>query len=201
MIVYEEKKNNILRCLIEMVGVNMFNVKKIREILIIILVLLIPILHEFGHFLGYIIEGVPATISYGLTRADRLTFLGVSGGLFFNVLLSIICVFLIYLDSEKRRKLWGAIGLASILSRLMNCFIIFLIGIGANPLVLQNNDEGQLAVLMGNNIIFQYIFFMGVYATLTLVIIKLIGDNKVSRKLNLRIIGYNLILTLYLIFN
>ena len=174
--------------------------RKSREILIIILVILIPMLHEFGHLLGFVIDGVPATISYGMTISDRITFLGVLGGTFFNVILSIICIILIYMDS-KRSKLWGTIGLASIISRLFNCIIIFFIGIGFNTTILENNDEGQLAILMGTNVTFQYIVFIGIYAALTLVIIKLIGDNKLIRKLNFRLIGYNLMLTLYLIFN
>ena len=171
--------------------------KKSIEISIIIFVLLMPILHEFGHFLGYAIDGVSATISYGFVTVDKLTISGVIGGPMFNILLSIISLTLIYIDS-KRKNFWGIIGLVSVISRVLCSGIIFLIGILFNPVVLPNNDEGQLAVLMGNSIQFQYIFFILIYIILTILIIKSIQDSKVAKKLSIRIIGYNIMLISYL---
>ena len=173
--------------------------KKGRELFIILSVLSIPLLHEVGHFIGYTIDRVPATIKYGFTISENLTFLGVLGGPLFNISLSLICITLIYLDS-KRRVFWGIIGLASSVSRLLNCVIIFIIGIFFNPMILHNNDEGQLAILINSNIYILYIMFLAIYFYLTLLIIKLIKNNTLCAQLSYRIIGYNLIITLFLIF-
>ena len=64
------------------------------------------------------------------------------------------------------------------------------------PLLVLGNTLGAVLVAVSYT-------HLDVYKrqVLTLVIIKLIGDNKLIRKLNFRLIGYNLILTLYLIFN
>lgn len=172
--------------------------KKGREIFIIVLVLSIPLLHELGHLIGYLIDGVPATIKYGFIVSENVTFLGVLGGPLFNILLSLICIILICLDN-KRRNIWATIGLASSVSRLLNCGFIFIIGIFLNPIVLQNNDEGQLALLINSPIYMQYILFLVIYFCLTLLIIKLIKNNILCKQLNYRIVGYNIILTACLI--
>ncbi|MGL5616514.1 MAG: hypothetical protein ACRDD2_09865 [Sarcina sp.] len=171
--------------------------KKQGEILIILLIVSIPLLHEFGHFLGYSISGVSATIKYGLTVSEKSTFLGVFGGPLFNILLSLISIVLVYLD-RKYRNVWATIGLASSISRLLNCSIIFFIGVFLNPIILENNDEGQLALLMNNSIYIEYIVFLVIYFFLTLAIVKLINNNSLCKQLIYRIIGYNIIITVWL---
>ena len=107
-----------------------------------------------------------------------------------NIIISILAIGLIYIDNNHK-KLWGSIGLVNIVSRLVNCFMIFLIGMLYNNSILEMNDEGQLATFIGTNTIFQYLLSIGVYLILMLTIVKLIEDNKIA----LRIMAYTLILS------
>lgn len=75
-------------------------------------------LHEVGHLVGYIIDEVTAIIRYGFIMSEKVTVLGVLGSPLFNILLSLICITLIYLGS-KRKKLFGGIGLEWLVSRLL----------------------------------------------------------------------------------
>ena len=172
------------------------SIKKYNDLLIIGLILIIPAIHEFGHFLGYVIDGVEVTFTYAFTFSERQTMLGVLGGPLINIIISILAIALIYIDN-KHKGLWGIIGLVSIVSRFVNCFIVFLIGIVYNISILENNDEGQLSTFIGTNTIFQYVLSIGIYTILMLIIIRLIKDNKMV----LKIIAYTLILSLIIILS
>lgn len=149
--------------------------------------------------IGYVIDGVPATIEYGLTTSEDTTFLGVLGGPLFNVFISLICLSLVYMNS-KHKEIWGIIGLVASVGRLVVVSIIFFIGVFINSIVLQRNDEGQLAVLMGRSIYVQYIISLLIYWLISLLIIKLLGNNKLYNKIYLKVLIYNMILTICLLF-
>lgn len=173
--------------------------KKRLEIFIIGIVLMSPLIHEFGHFLGYLIDGVPAKVGYGMVNSDRTTILGVALGPLSNILIGIISLILINF-SKRYKDIWLIIGLAFTESRLLNEIIIFLIGIFLKPTVLTGNDEGQLGLLLGGNIKLTYICFILINLILVILLLKASKDKCMFKKLSFRIVLYSLIISLGLIF-
>ena len=78
------------------------SIKKYNDLLIIGLILIIPAIHEFGHFLGYVIDGVEVTFTYAFTFSERQTMLGVLGGPLINIIISILAIALIYIDNKHK---------------------------------------------------------------------------------------------------
>lgn len=169
-------------------------VKKYRvDVLIIFLVLLFPFIHEIGHYIGYRIDGVHAFISYNMTYSSEVSILGTLGGPMMNVTLGLISLIIIIVV-RKYKRFWAMVGITSLLSRLMVAGSIFTVGMIHRRILLIENDEGQLASLLGTHVVWTYIIAIGIYIIFILFIRKALKDNKFFNKIFIKILIDNFIL-------
>lgn len=164
-----------------------------REIGIIILVLMTPMLHEIAHALVYVICGIPVTVTYGFARAERDLSSALLAGPLYHILVSSICLILERYN-KKNKEVWAIIGLVTIISRLVSTSLVIFLAACINQKLLLDNDEGYVANSLGVSIGFFYFICILLYFVLFLLHNKVIKD----KRLVIRIFLYTALVIIYL---
>ncbi|EOU1886929.1 hypothetical protein QTI42_02905 [Clostridium perfringens] len=175
--------------------------KNKQIILIILISVLIPYLHEFGHAIGGFIDGVDFRIEYGITHyysPDSKIYWGYIGGPLFNVVLSVIALVFAYF-SNKNKLFWVIISIVFSISRLVICLIVIFLSFFNNDILL-SNDEGKIATLFGAEPICFYIISIVIF-TLLLIKAYKITELDVRKSIVIKTFIFNLIFSILLVFS
>ncbi|ELC8372044.1 hypothetical protein P5E62_04200 [Clostridium perfringens] len=175
--------------------------KNKQIILIILISVLIPYLHEFGHGLGGFIDGVDFRIEYGITYyypPDSKIYWGYIGGPLFNAVLSLIALAFVHF-SNKNKLFWVIVSIVFSISRLVIGLIVIFLSF-FNKDILLNNDEGKIATLFGAEPIWFYIISIGIF-TLLLIKAYKITEFDVRKSIVIKTFIFNLIFSILLVFS
>lgn len=174
--------------------------KKKQIILIVLISILIPYLHEFGHGIGGFIDSADFRIEYGITYyypPDSEIYWGYIGGPLFNIVLSVIALVFAYFFNDNK-LFWVIISIVFSISRLVICLIVIFLSF-FNKGILLSNDEGQIATLFGVEPIWFYIISIGIFTLLSIKAYKITEPN-VRKSIVIKTFVFNLIFSILLVF-
>lgn len=173
---------------------------KKEKILIIIMSILIVVFHEIGHAIGYKIDGLDVKFKFDAVIATGTsnTKYGLFGGTLINIVGILIPTILLYVKLGKPIILM-IIGMISAISRLFACLVILLISIPYREIAL-TNDEGLIAASLGLPSYSVYFLIITFFLVMLWIMKKIIKDDDLYKNLIKKVIFYNSIIAIILIF-
>lgn len=171
-----------------------------KQILIIVLTIITPFIHELGHKVGYSIDNIDTKVFYNTIYVFSSTrcFWGVLCGPLCNFIVSLCALILSYIN-KSLKIFWTIVTMVFAISRLVTYIFISLFYFW-NKYTFIANDEGKIAYISNIPIILPYIIFSIVF----IVILKLLqlnfkDDKKEYKNLILTIFIYNFLFLLIMI--
>lgn len=162
-----------------------------REILIILLILITPMLHESAHFIFFIINGIPATMRYSVTISEKASFSAKLAGPLYHIIVGGICIILANYN-QKNKNTWAIIGLVAGIFRIVAiCMIIIITFIIPSA----TSDEGQVAHMLGipSGIIYFFSFIIN------FLFVYLNEKNLKDKKVVMRIFLYTILVMIFVL--
>lgn len=173
-----------------------------KQILIIVLTISTPFIHELGHKVGYSIEHIDTRVFYNTIHILNSTrcFWGILCGPLCNLIISLVALILSYIN-KSLKVFWSIIAMVFAISRLVTYIFISLFYFW-NKYTFIVNDEGKVAYISNLPIILPYIIFSIVFiCILRLLKLNFKDEKKEYKNLILTVFIYNLLFLLIMVIS
>ncbi|AGY74609.1 hypothetical protein [Clostridium autoethanogenum] len=150
--------------------VNMDIDSRLSKLVFLAITLIATPIHEFGHFIGFELSGIPAKFVFSYTEPKNglENLWGCLGGPAINLILAVIGCIIVYIF-RNREKVY--IGMYFAITMCLTRLIAYLLFIIINPYnMFPINDEGLIAKFLNVPIWQVYGFFIAVFILLLLIL-------------------------------